>query len=114
MTEYEEAKRFAEWLRANGYLFLHVPNEAKRSVRTAAMLKAAGMSPGAPDYLVFGRGGFPVPVAIELKRQKRKGFAKPRTSPAQLEWLEDLRAIGWSAAVCYGADEAIAFMEKHG
>lgn len=78
-----------------------VPNGGARARKTAADLKAEGVKPGVPDYLMpVQRGGF-VGLAIELKR-----LDGGRTSAEQREWLAHLQGQGWYAVVCRGWEEA--------
>ncbi|MGL4440590.1 MAG: VRR-NUC domain-containing protein [Bosea sp. (in: a-proteobacteria)] len=108
-TEHVEALRLMELVRlhepqhpALRWLFA-VPNGGKRSKITAVKLKAEGVKPGVPDYLMpipATHGGF-VGLAIELKRTR--GGA---TSQEQIEWLEMLRVCGWRVAVCKGHRQA--------
>lgn len=80
--------------------FFHVPNGGARSKAAAGKLKAAGVRPGVPDYLLpvavrgvdFWRG-----LAIELKRTK--GGA---ASSEQSDWLAHLDDEGWRVAICKG------------
>lgn len=55
----------AKWLRENGYLFFHTPNEGKRTAQQGAKLIALGLQPGVHDLCVLLDGG--VTVWIELK-----------------------------------------------
>ena len=66
-------------------------------------MKAAGVSKGFPDYLIFKDGS---KYAIELKRVRGS-----KTSPEQREWLQVLANHGFEAAICHGAKEAIDFLE---
>lgn len=81
-----------------------VPNGGHRSKVAAGKLKAEGVKPGVPDYLL------PVPrpqwhtvtdayagLAIELKRTRGGS-----TSAEQREWLAMLEDQGWRVAVCKG------------
>lgn len=48
-------------------MWLHIPNEGKRTPRQGRFLKQMGMVPGAPDFVfLWGDGS----GAIELKTQK--------------------------------------------
>lgn len=118
-TEAAEGAVVSAWLKIHRVLFCHVPNEGKRSIATARFLQAQGMVRGVPDYLIFTtppnapsvRG-----VAIELKRcifKYRKGGG---LTEHQVGFLEDLndKSCDWLAKVCYGADEAITFLEELG
>lgn len=75
------------------------------SVKQLARNKKMGVSKGFPDFLVITpKSG---PVFIELKRKKGG-----RVSKEQTEWLEALKSAGCPCAVCYGAKEAIEFLES--
>lgn len=77
-----------------------VPNGGDRHRIVAAKMKAEGVKPGVPDYLLpVPRGAF-VGLAIELKSMT--GYA----SREQKQWIEDLRALGWRAEVCRGWEAA--------
>ena len=58
----------AKWLRENGYLFFHTPNEGKRSAQQASKLIALGLQPGVHDLCILLDGG--VTVWVELKTTK--------------------------------------------
>jgi rhodanese-related sulfurtransferase len=83
--------------------YFAVPNGGWRSKATAGILKATGVKPGVPD-LVFpaARGGHHG-LFIELKRTKGG-----RASENQKAWLERLRAGGYRAEICAGAEAAMA------
>ncbi len=111
-TEHDEQKMLVKLLRAHNILFSAIPNAAKRSPQTAAILKAEGMEAGAPDLLIFT----PPPliptirgVAIEMKRTKGSV-----TSEDQLRWHECLRGLNWSVFVAYGATKAIDHLASLG
>lgn len=79
-------------------LLYHVPNEGKRT--NGAVLKAAGLKSGVPDIcLPVARNGFHG-LYIELK------FGTNKPTKAQRDFMELLKAQGYAAAVCYGAQEA--------
>lgn len=89
-------------------MMYHIPNEGKRSRRTGARLKAEGMRGGVPDIcLPVARGGHHG-LYIEMKRVKNS-----RVTKEQLEWIEDLVAQGYVAAVCRGCDEAISLITRY-
>lgn len=77
-----------------------VPNGGDRHKIVAAKMKAEGVKPGVPDYMLpVARGGFNG-LAIELK--SLTGYA----SKEQKEWIAALREQGWRAEVCRGGDKA--------
>jgi hypothetical protein len=102
----------ARYLNLLGVLWVHVPNEGKRSKAAGARLKAMGMRPGFPDFLIFDRppnhSGING-VAIELKRVKGG-----KVSPEQRECLDELLQRGWMAMVKEGANEAIEMLRTLG
>ena len=88
-----------------------IPNGGKRGAREAALMKAEGVSAGAPDWLCMqpsANGRF-VACAIEMKSPNGNGGV----SDAQRHWHAMLRARGWNVAVCMGADAAWSFVAEH-
>lgn len=109
-----EQRRVADYLRARGDLvWVHAPNESRRSARQGRALKEAGMQRGVPDVLIFTpvfRAGIAAPyvgLAIELKR-----LHGGRLEPEQSVWRDWLRECGWYWEMCRGADAAIAVIEE--
>ena len=86
---------------------VHIPNEGKRSVGYAAMLKRMGLKKGFPDLFVTrARWGYHG-LFIEMK------YDRGKTSKDQEEWISLLRGEGYACAVCYNASEAIEIIEKY-
>lgn len=103
-TEYEEQVTLVQYLQLRGYLHFHVPNSTyTTSFNQKRRNRALGVVAGPPDLFIIVRGQL---IAIELKR--RQGSA---TSPEQKAWIEALNACGVQAAICKGAEPAIAFIE---
>ena len=74
----------------------HVPNGGQRSAATAGRLKAEGVRPGVPDvHLPVPHGGY-CGLWIEMK------VGRNRTTQAQNEMIDRLRAYGNRVEVCYG------------
>lgn len=77
-----------------------MPNGGSRNQLEAANLKRQGVKAGVPDLCL------PVPMNgfhglyIEMK------YGRNKTTEAQEEWLGELAAQGYCAAVCYGEEEA--------
>lgn len=120
MTETELQKQVAAWLDLKGYLWMHSPNEGKRSVKYGSHLKKQGLKAGVPDCLIFetreiiGSNGMRrnMPgVAIELKIGKAS-TKRGEPTPAQQEWLDALEQRGWYTAVCRSLDEVIELCER--
>ena len=113
-TESNEQRTLFDWARrASGKwpelkLLYHIPNEGKRTARQGARMKGEGLKPGVPDICL------PVPrngnhgLYIELKRRKNA-----RVTQDQLDWVADLAAQGYVAAVCRGCDEAISVITAY-
>ena len=106
-TETQEQIAVADYLRAKGIMFLHVPNEGKRSVTMGQILTAMGMKPGFPDLLILEPRGAHHGLAIEMK------IPGGRLSYNQKEWLADLASRRYAAVAAWGADEAIRFIDEY-
>ncbi len=89
-------------------LLFHVPNGEARDPRTAAKLKWLGVRPGVPDLLLPVPRGPYAGLALEMKRRK-----SGRASDAQERFLGLLKASGWHAAICAGAEEAIGELRRY-
>lgn len=79
-----------------------IPNGGQRSAREAAILKAEGVSAGAPDWMLFVRGSNRIGLALEFKSPTGSG----RVTPAQALWHERLRLHGWAVHIVTSAHEA--------
>lgn len=78
-----------------------IPNGGGRSKREAGRLKAEGVVAGVPDIFV----AYPVPGFHGLYIEMKSLTGKP--SREQQDWIRDSLALGYQAAVCRGADEAM-------
>jgi hypothetical protein len=102
-----EQERLVAWLdlmrnRHPGILFHSIPNGGWRHKATAVRLKATGAKPGVPDlFFPVARQGFHG-LYVEMKRTR--GGA---VSEGQRLWISALRANGYKAEVCKGAEEAM-------
>lgn len=111
--EDDEQRDVCRWLDGNRLRYFHPPNGGSRNRIEAARLSHRGVKPGVPDLWVLT----PPPkrpsakgVVVEMK-STRPGA---KTTPEQLEWLEELARLGFVTAVCHGADDAIAFFQSLG
>lgn len=78
-----------------------IPNGGGRSKREAGRLKAEGVKAGVHDiFVAYPASGFHG-LYIEMKS------ATGKPSREQSTWLHDSLALGYQAAVCRGADEAM-------
>jgi hypothetical protein len=113
-TEHEEAKALVQAVTLNEArhpelrMLFAVPNGGDRHKATAGKLRAEGVKPGVPDYVLpVARGGFHG-LVIELKRE-RGG----RTSGEQEQWIEAFRQQGWRAEVCKGWIQALMVLSDY-
>lgn len=105
-TEDQECIIFADYCRLKGYLFGHINNELfTKSWKQKLRQKQLGSAKGLPDYIVIANNKL---FFIEMKRTKG-GVV----SNYQKQWIEKLKEAGIKADVCYGAKEAINYIEKN-
>ena len=112
ISEHAEQALVVSQCRMVGILCASIPNDGKRSSKTAAIAKQRGLTSGAPDFLVFTvppkapqyRG-----VALEFKR--RDGG---KEDEKQKKFLADLRAEGWYAEFVNGAPAALWVLKDLG
>lgn len=86
-----------------------IPNGGKRSAREAAILKAEGVTAGAPDWVLFHQTPRHVGLALEFKSPDGSG----RVSPAQAYFLDGLRQNGWAVHIVKTAVEAWDVLERY-
>jgi hypothetical protein len=79
-----------------------IPNGGRRGPREAAILKAEGVSAGAPDWVLMAARGQFVGLALEFKNPNGTG----RVSPAQAAWHDALRCERWAVYIVKSAEEA--------
>jgi hypothetical protein len=96
-----------------GVWFGHWPNEGRRALKTRRLMKAMGISAGAPDYIAISPGGL---HAIEVKLATSELFGTKKTYPTkeQREFGELWAAAGGFYKVVRSLDEAKAYLEHHG
>lgn len=105
-TEEVEQRIFVEWLRYKQLPHFRVPNETyTKSYMQRAKNTALGVSSGVPDLFVV----IPNKILIGIEMKRTKGSV---ISPTQKVWIETLNAAGVPTFICYGADDAIAVIEK--
>jgi hypothetical protein len=113
----EESEQMAlvDWLDIHGICYQASQMGAYLAPATFNRMKRMGCKPGFPDIMIYDRpylcenGSLYVGCAIELKR-KKGGIV----SEEQSKWMERLAERGWACSICYGAEEAIAFLETLG
>lgn len=109
-TEQEQVIEWAAWSVCKYpalKLLYHIPNGGSRNAAEAVNLKRQGVKAGVPDLcLPVACGGYHG-LYIEMK------YGKNTTTEKQEEWLAALNGQGYKAIVCYGAQEAVAELEKY-
>jgi hypothetical protein len=83
-------------------VYLHPANGGLRTFAEASIFSGLGVRPGASDLLLWHSGKS---FALELKA---KGG---RVSPAQRQFLADMKNAGAYAEVAVGLDDALAILE---
>ena len=111
--EAAEQENVIKWARDNekNYPFLWLLHSSLNGVRLskiqAGKAKASGMLSGVPDlFLPVPRGSF-CGLYIEMKS------ATGRIMPSQSRYLSAVSDFGYSAVVCYSANEAIKTIENY-
>jgi len=122
--EIEEQKTLVGWLRLNHIMHFAPTNEnnSHKQNRHYAMIaeqkaKAAGKRKGVSDLIIM----LPSKILfIELKRRKKKlkngdfSIAHSKPSKEQYQFMTDANKFDYAeAVVCYGARDAIAFINSH-
>ena len=113
---------FVDWLNkfAPDVVYAHVANESRSSKKDAAIrgrkLQRMGQKRGVWDYELFvpiydvdGEIGTYQELRIEMKRQRGGGST---VSKEQKDWKQVSEAAGSPTASCYGADDAIQFVQQ--
>jgi hypothetical protein len=96
------------WFR-NTYdvLLIAIPNGDYRSWRTGAKLKREGVVAGTPDLILAYPNDHAYGLFLELKQRGN------RPSEAQVDVLDQLRAVGYEAWWCDAYDDARALLEMY-
>jgi hypothetical protein len=102
----QQALRKRLYYSAPSVMVVAVPNAARRTVWEARRAKQEGLAAGFPDLMAIWPGGI---AFVEMKRVKGG-----TVSDNQREWIERLQGYGFPAAVCRGADAAMAFLRDAG
>ena len=94
----------------------HIPNGGYRDAITANNLKAEGVRPGVPDYLLAIRCKLFSGLWIELKRPAGNNKKQGTVSAEQWEWIHYLREQNFAVHIAYGWEQArdiiVAYLEN--
>lgn len=86
-----------------------IPNGGKRSAREAALMKAEGVTAGAPDWMLFVPRGPYAGLALEFKRPTDGG----RLSASQVVFHDRLRDHQWRVFVVTSAADAWEILTRY-
>lgn len=90
----------------------HIPNQGKRSGKTAKILQMMGLKKGLLDILIFDSPpAYPLMKGAALELKKLKGG---KVSPEQIEWLDYFNSNSWVAGVAEGLNEALSLLQDWG
>lgn len=120
-TEAQEQAALVQWLTLKGWLFTATAQATPAGRMTAAgwkpsfgtlrKNKALGVRKGFPDLAVIvpcGNGYKNVACFVEMKREDG---VWSDVGPEQRKWIAALNACGCLAVPCFGAKDAIEFLE---
>lgn len=108
VSEHDEQVAVVQWCRANGIEVVAIPNGGYRHAKTAADLKAEGVSAGFPDLFFPEPRGCWHGMFIEMKDVNGM---PPRKS--QVEWLRKLARFGYRAGWAKGYEEAVKMIGEY-
>jgi hypothetical protein len=94
-------------------VFIHVPNEGRRSPQAGARAKRQGVRSGVSDLLIWSpvAGRKPHGLALELKSPTG------RLTDSQRDWFADMERVGWITATAKEFEAARRIIDdfvKHG
>lgn len=110
-TESNEQIAAMDWLRAQHPKIaehtLHIGNERKSTYYAGYIMKRMGVLKGASDlFMAYPVGGFHG-LFVEVKSKRGKPTVE------QKGFIERMRAVGYRAEICYGAEEVINTMKGY-
>ena len=86
-----------------------IPNGGKRSAREAALMKAEGVTAGAPDWMLFVPRGPYHGLALEFKRPTGRW----QLTESQADFHDRLRDHGWQVVVVTSAEQAWTVLQDY-
>ena len=90
-----------------GLTLFAIPNGGKRSITTAAILKAEGVLPGVADLFLIHSNGSYHGLFIELK------WGANKQTETQIEFEAKAKKAGYHYAVCYDFDTFVKLIENY-
>jgi len=114
MESLEQIKLF-DWIRLNPKIkrcSFAIPNDGKRTPVMGSIMKRMGMMPGVSDLFIAYPNGIYNGFFIEMKAKDKTGsYRKP--TELQLEFLMEMKKMGYKTMVCNGADHAITAIGEY-
>lgn len=113
---YEEAEQvaFVDWLEYKNIKFTAIPNSTwTPSQRQISKNKRMGLRAGLPDLLVIidkSQSKLKEALLLFIEMKRTKHF---QIKDNQKDWINSINQVPYvEAKICFGADEAIAFVSK--
>jgi hypothetical protein len=106
-TEAQEQEMFCKWLDLKKLDYFAIPNGGSRHKLEAANMKKQGVKKGVSDMFIFA------PTRALLMEMKRRDPKLSKTSKEQIAFKDTANKYPYAEArICYGYDEAVAFVEE--
>ena len=110
-TEHKEQCTVKQFCDAKKIMMFAIPNGTNiPSYKGRAKAQAEGLKKGVPDLFIPEPFGKYHGLFIEMKKPVR---SQSKLSIEQKNWIEMLNLKGYSAHVCYGANDAINTIEEY-
>ena len=108
-TEHQEQVAVVQWFRLAypKLIIFSIPNGGVRNIGTAVKLKSEGVLAGVADLFLMQPNIHHHGMFIEMKA------AKGKVSEQQKYFLEQAKAKGYAACVCYSFEEAQAAITNY-
>jgi hypothetical protein len=109
--EDKEMEALKEWVSYQPLIrdiFVHIPNEGKRTSWIGNKLKRMGLKVGISDIFIPYPIGMYHGLWIEMKRRRNY-----RIALEQLQWLDMMNKLGYYARVALGWEQAKEIIENY-
>lgn len=130
LSESKEQQNLVSFLTIMGWKFTAIPNATFTGFSGQNKNKKEGVRSGLPDLFIIAQktSGEKIPVFIELKKKSLKpkngdhplllgGWKEGQKTKnglkrEQRDWILAIRISGIESTVCYGAEEAIRYLNN--
>lgn len=99
-SEHKEQCAVVNWVRKQGYIIFAVPNGFQSDARTKKYFKDEGLLAGVNDLIIVLDGG--ETIWLEMKDRNKGTLSK-----SQKEFHSQLRNLGHTVIIGYGAKDAV-------